>query len=91
MTSGTHPARRRKRWTPDQVRDLGVRTTVPIAGDVLAGLCETEAYALYRRGEFPVPVLRVGRRFVVPVAPILEALGLSADDPATDSETAGSP
>ena len=27
-------------WTPDDVRALGVRTTVPVAGEILAGLCK---------------------------------------------------
>jgi hypothetical protein len=31
---------------------------------------------MVKRGKFPVPVLKVGRRLVVPVQPILELLGL---------------
>lgn len=59
-------------WTFEAVRGLGVRTTVPIAGDILAGLCRAESYRLHAEGKFPVPVLKVGRRLIVPVAPILE-------------------
>lgn len=74
----------RTTWTPEAVRALGVRTTVPIAGEIVAGLSETQAYELAKRGGFPVPVVKVGRRLVVPTAPILRLLGL-------DTATAGPP
>jgi len=67
-------------WTPAEVIALGVRTDVPTAGEILAGLCRDEAYRSVKRGDFPVPVLKVGRRLVVPVAPILELLGIKPDD-----------
>jgi hypothetical protein len=63
-------------WTPAEVVALGVRTDVPTAGEILAGLCRDEAYRSVKRGDFPVPVLKIGRRLVVPVAPILELLGI---------------
>jgi hypothetical protein len=66
-------------WTPDEVKALGVRTTVPIAGEIIAGLCKDEAYRSVKRGDFPVPVISCGRRLVVPVAPILELLGIKPD------------
>jgi hypothetical protein len=66
----------RRPWTADEIRGLGTRTDVPTAGSILAGLSPTQSYELAKRGGFPVPVLAVGRRLVVPVAPILEALGL---------------
>lgn len=71
------PARRV--WTPAEVIALGVRTDVPTAGEILAGLCRDEAYRSVKRGDFPVPVVKVGRRLVVPVAPILELLGIKLD------------
>ncbi len=73
-------------WTPEAVRGLGVRTTVPIAGAILAGLSATQAYELAKRGGFPVPVVKVGRRLVVPTAPILRLLSLEPD-----TEAAGPP
>jgi hypothetical protein len=73
------PATRRV-WTPAEVVALGVRTDVPTAGEILAGLCRDEAYRSVKRGDFPVPVLKVGRRLVVPMAPILELLGIKRDD-----------
>jgi hypothetical protein len=36
----------------------------------------TKAYHLARAGEFPVPVLRTGRRYLVAVAHLLGALGM---------------
>lgn len=75
----TGPSTRRV-WTPAEVIALGVRTDVPTAGEILAGLCRDEAYRSVKRGDFPVPVLKVGRRLVVPVAPILELLGIKPDD-----------
>jgi hypothetical protein len=71
-------------WTAEEVRALGVRTTVPIAGEIIAGLCKDESYRLVGRGEFPVPVIKVGKnKLVVPVAPILRLLGIDPADTAT--------
>jgi hypothetical protein len=79
-------------WTAEDVEALGVRTTVPIAGEIIAGLCKDEAYRAVQRGTFPVPVVKCGRRMVVPVAPILELLGIKptvyAADPAPPSPVA---
>lgn len=79
MTTAT-----RKVWTREAVLALGVTTDIPTAGEILAGLCRTESYDLHRSGRFPAPVLKVGRRLVVPVQPILDLLGLSGDG-ATDA------
>lgn len=69
----------RRVWTPEEVKALGVRTSVPIAGEIIAGLCKDEAYRSVKRGDFPVPVISCVRRLVVPVAPILELLGIKPD------------
>ena len=68
----------RQAWSEAQIRELGTRTDIPAAGDILGGLSATQAYELAKRGGFPVPILQVGRRKIVPVAPILAALGLDA-------------
>ncbi len=54
------------------------------AGSVL-GIGRTSAHELARRGVFPVKVLRLGTRYVVPVAPLLELLGLAPDSDAQPS------
>jgi hypothetical protein len=66
-------------WTADEVVALGVRTDVPTAGAIIAGWGRSESYKAVLRGEFPVPVIKVGRRLIVPVAPILKLLGLAPD------------
>jgi hypothetical protein len=76
VTARRRSPKPRQKWTRRQIEALGTRTDLPTAGSILAGLSETGSRELWRRGEFPVPVLRVGRRLVVPVAPILDLLGL---------------
>ena len=58
------------------------RTDVPTAGAILVGWGRDEAYRAVKRGDFPVPVLQLGRRLVVPVQPILDLLGLGPPDTA---------
>ncbi len=85
-------------WTAEEVIALGVRTDLVTAASVL-GIGRTVAHELARRGTFPVPVLRLGARYVVPVAPLLALLGLSpalADPapscaPAAALDTSGGP
>jgi hypothetical protein len=66
-------------WTAEEVKALGVRTTVPVAGQIIAGLCRDESYRAVKRGTFPMPVIQCGRRMVVPVAPILALLGIEPE------------
>lgn len=63
-------------WSAEDVRALGVRTDVPTAASVL-GMGTTAAYDLVRRNEFPIPVLKLGRKYVVPVAGLLTVLGIT--------------
>ena len=65
-------------WTEEEVRELGVRTDVPTAGEIVAGWSRDDSYRAVKRGDFPVPVVRCGRRLIVPVAPILRLLGMDA-------------
>ena len=67
-------------WTEQAIRDLGVSTDLVTAASVL-GFGRTTAYAMVAAGTFPVPVLRVGRIYRVPVAPLLRLLGLTAPPP----------
>jgi Helix-turn-helix domain len=63
--------------------DLPTTLSVEAAGRLL-GCGRSLAYELVQRGEFPCPVLRLGRRYVVPTAGLLRALGIA--DPDTDSQ-----
>ncbi|GIJ49748.1 hypothetical protein Val02_66340 [Virgisporangium aliadipatigenens] len=64
-------------WSPEQVRALGVTTDVVTAGSVL-GIGRTTAYRLVRDNQFPVPVRRVGARYLVAVAHLLHAVGIDS-------------
>jgi predicted DNA-binding transcriptional regulator AlpA len=74
------PVSRRRTWTPDQVRALGMTTDLETAASIL-GIGRTLAYDLARDGDFPVPLLRLGRRVLVPVAALLAYLGHPEDEP----------
>jgi hypothetical protein len=63
-----------------------VTTDVPTAGQIL-GISRSHAYELARRGEFPVPVLRIGSRLRVATAHLLEFVGVRAST--IDSSTKG--
>lgn len=62
-------------WSAEQIQALGVTTDIVTAGAVL-GIGRTTAYRLARTDQFPVPVLRVGNQYIVPVAHLLTAVGL---------------
>lgn len=74
----------RRIWTEPEIRALGVRTDVETAGSIL-GLSRTQSYLAVRSDRFPVPVLRVGRRLVVPVGPIRRLLQIDEAGPAPTS------
>ncbi|BEL12815.1 hypothetical protein Q0Z83_110060 [Actinoplanes sichuanensis] len=72
----------KRKWTVAEVRTLGTVTDVETAASVL-GIGRTTAYRLARSASFPVPVLRVGHRYVVAVENLLKAIGAdSGADPA---------
>lgn len=63
-------------WTVEAVRQLGMTTDLRTAASVL-GIGRTLAYDLVRDGEFPVRLLHLGRRVLVPVPALLEYLGVT--------------
>ncbi|WP_328856356.1 helix-turn-helix domain-containing protein [Williamsia herbipolensis] len=63
--------------TPDEIAALGVSTDLTTAAQAL-GIGKSTAYAAARSGTFPVRVLRVGSRYVVPTADLRAALGIGA-------------
>lgn len=78
MTAAEPSTSDRTVWSEDQVRALGVATDLVTAAAVL-GIGRTTAHALARADRFPVPVIRVGRRYRVPVAPLLRLLALPTE------------
>ena len=59
-----------------------------IEAAALLGIGRTHAYNLEAAGQFPVPVLHLGRVIRVPTAPLLDLLGLPVPTPAPASERA---
>lgn len=64
--------------TRDELLQLPPVLDLPTAAAVL-GVGRSSAYELVRTGQWPTPVLRLGRLIRVPSAPLLELLGVSAD------------
>ncbi|GAA1575774.1 hypothetical protein GCM10009827_117080 [Dactylosporangium maewongense] len=69
-------------WTIDAVRKLPATVDIETAGAVL-GIGRSKSYELAKAGQFPVRVLRIGRRYLVPTNLLLKLLGV--DDDATGS------
>ena len=42
----------------------------------LLGISKITAYTAVKEDEFPVPVIKIGGRYVVPTKPLLDLLGL---------------
>jgi hypothetical protein len=81
-TAPTAPA---EVWTPAMVRALGVTTDLRTAAAIF-GVSASAAYDAARQGTFPVPLLRAGGVYRVPVAAILIALRLPPIDTAAPIE-----
>ncbi|WP_083473888.1 helix-turn-helix domain-containing protein [Frankia sp. R43] len=71
-----------KTWTEEEIDQLGARTNLVTAGEIL-GIGRTKAYELAARNEFPVPVLRIGRRYIVPTHAIRKLLHVTVAPPDT--------
>ncbi len=73
--------------------DLPVVIDVPTAAEVL-GIGRTSAYELVRTGQWPTPVLRLGRSIRIPSAPLLapvdpDAVGVQAEDGGVGAKAGG--
>jgi hypothetical protein len=78
----------RQRWTVDAIRNLGVTTDLVTAGSIL-GIGRTKSHELARNNEFPVPILRIGHRYHIPISGLLLALGIPehSESPSSDLMT----
>jgi hypothetical protein len=74
-TATSAPQRTSQVWTIDAVRGLGATTDIETAGAII-GIGRSKSYELAKSGEFPVRVLRIGRRYLVPIPSILALLGV---------------
>ena len=64
-----------------EIAGLPAVTDLVTAGRAL-GLGRTKAYELARAGQFPCPVIRAGKTWLVPTAGLLALLGLPVPGPA---------
>lgn len=60
----------------EELRALPVAVDVVTAGRAL-GLSRTTAYAMAKRGEFPVPLLRLGAQYKAKRADLMSLLGVA--------------
>ena len=58
--------------SPDELLALGASTDIPTSCRAL-GISPSSGYAQAKKGEFPI---RVGSRYVVPTAGLLDLLGI---------------
>lgn len=68
--------------TAQEIRSWPVTVDVRTAGRAF-GIGRDQAYRLVREGQFPVPVLRLGRYLRVTRAAVLDALGITDSLPST--------
>ena len=76
--------------TADEIKSWGVSTSFENAARVF-GLSRTVAYDLLRKNAFPVPHFKVGRRVVVPTAPILRLFEIDEANDAVPDKPNESP
>ena len=76
-------------WTAERIHALGAVVDMATAANLL-GISRSFAYQLAKDGQFPVPVIKVGSRYRVPITGLLDALNLpTPEPPAADLTTAG--
>jgi predicted DNA-binding transcriptional regulator AlpA len=66
--------------TREELLALPAVVDLPTAAHVV-GVSRSTAYELVRTGQWPTPVLRLGRFIKVPTAPLLELACVSRDHP----------
>jgi hypothetical protein len=66
-------AARRRVWTKEAVLALGTTTDVETAAEII-GIGRSLAYELIAAGDFPIDLLRLGRRVLIPVHGLLSYL-----------------
>jgi hypothetical protein len=71
--------------TVEEILSWPVTVDVQTAGRAW-GLGRDQAYRLAREGNFPVPVLRLGRYLRVTRAAVLQALGINEADPVASGQ-----
>jgi hypothetical protein len=78
----------RQALTLTEIAALPAVTNLATAGQAL-GIGRTKAYELARAGQFPCPVIRAGRTWLVPTAGLLAVLGLPVPGPPPPGDPPG--
>lgn len=76
-------------WTPEAIRALGATTDLPTLGSIF-GLSTWRSRQMAHTGEWEqagIRILKIGRRYRVPVPSILDVLG-NGKAPGTDADAA---
>jgi len=75
--------------TPVTITQLRTSATVDLMTAARAlGLGRTKAYELARHQQFPCRVIRIGETYRIPTAGLLELLGVTAEEPRTQTASA---
>jgi hypothetical protein len=72
----TAPTQTRDHWTAERILACGPRMSGVDAVAAVYGYSSTKAYELLAAGEVDFPVLRRGRKYLVPTAAVLRVLQL---------------
>ena len=81
------PKKAIKALTRDEILKLPAVTDLVTAGRAL-DIGRSKAHELARRGEFPVPVLRLGKTYKIRTADLLKLLGIEPTNTATSGDAA---
>ena len=74
---------------PVTITQLRASATVDLMTAAAAlGMGRTKAYELARSGQFPCRVIRIGEVYRVPTAGLLELLGVTPEDPRSQTPAA---
>ncbi|MER7363606.1 hypothetical protein [Nonomuraea wenchangensis] len=80
MAKNTPPGGVDKGMSEEEIRALPVGVPLVAAGRALL-MGRTKSHALARAGQFPVKVLQVGNRYIVPKIELLRYFGLEPEQP----------
>jgi len=83
-SSDENPISQRRVMTREDALALPPVVSISTAAEVL-GLGRSAAYELVRSGQWPTPILRLGRLIKVPTAPLIALVGITPQIHATAS------
>jgi len=84
LVNDANSTKERRVMTREDALALPPVVNISTAAEVL-GLGRSAAYELVRNGQWPTPILRLGRLIKVPTAPLIALVGIDAQVHATAS------